>query len=73
MHRDPRNRFDRLPLFLAPILIAAMVPAGCGNGNQSGDFVPPAKEAAQRHNDMYNFMKERGKVKAAPRTTAVVR
>jgi hypothetical protein len=72
MHGAPRNRFDRLPGFLAPILLAAMATTGCGNGNPSGDFVPPAKEAAQRQKDMYNFMKEQGKGKA-PRTAARAR
>jgi hypothetical protein len=48
---------------LAITLIAPLTAAGCGGDNQSGDTTPVAKEASQRQADMYNFMKEKGKVK----------
>ena len=40
-----------------------MLPAGCGNTGQSGDFVAPPKEATKRQKEMFDFMKERGKAK----------
>jgi hypothetical protein len=66
MLTDPADGRPRLARFLASNLIAALAAAGCGGGNQSGDTTVVAKEAPKRTADMYNFMKEKGKVKGAP-------
>jgi hypothetical protein len=66
MLRDPADCRLRLARFLAFNLIVALAAAGCGGGNQSGDTTVVAKEAPKRTADMYNFMKDKGKVKGAP-------
>jgi len=66
MLRDPADCRPRLARFLAFNLIVALAAAGCGGGNQSGDTTVVAKEAPKRTADMYNFMKDKGKVKGAP-------
>ena len=67
MPRDPSGHGLRLAQSLAFSLIAALATGGCGADNQSGETTPVAKEATRRQADMYNFMKEKGKVKDAPK------
>jgi hypothetical protein len=67
MLREPADCRSRLARFLASNLVVVLAAAGCGGDNQSGDATAVAKDAPKRTADMYNFMKEKGKVKAAPK------
>ena len=69
---DFRKRFRPFSGMFVPMLVAAMLPVGCGADNKSGDSTPTAKEAVGRQKDMYNFMKDRSKTKSGAKTAARV-
>jgi hypothetical protein len=69
MLRDPSHCRRRLAQCLPCTLIAALAVAGCGGDSQS-DTTPVVPGAStKRQGDMYNFMKDQGKVKGAPKAT----
>ncbi len=64
MLRDSSDRRRPIGRSLVVILIASLVLPGCGDEIPAGSTVAPTKEAFKRQNEMFNFMKEQGKVKA---------
>jgi hypothetical protein len=64
MLRDSSDRRRQIGRSLAFILMASVVLSGCGDDIPAGSTTPPPKEALKRQNEMFNFMKEQGKVKA---------